>query len=201
VVVVTMRAAPLLALVLVVAPLALAGCIGSSAPPSTETTQADPPNRPAPRVDLPEEEPAAVMVVYPFAGKITASAGASQVGYVSPTGSVDEHVFLFPVQVGTTAIVAELSWPTPVHDLDLELGTPDCDSTMGTGTCVFSEGGMPGAGDSPVKIVFDDPQILANAGDWKLLVWAKDAVNTEFTAAVTVFYAGAPAADYTAIES
>lgn len=190
----------LLALVLVVAPLAFAGCIGSPepAPPAEQpTAQALPPTT---TVDVNQEEAQGpAMVVFPYTGKITAGAGVAQVGYVSPTGSMDAHIFHFAVAEGAVAVVAELAWSNPVHDLDLEIGTPDCDTTMGSGMCVFANGGNPGSGDSPVRIVIADAAMLAKTGEWKMLVWAKDALNADFTATASVFYGVPPADDYTAL--
>jgi hypothetical protein len=138
------------------------------------------------------------VVLYPFKGHLTTSLGAQGVGYLSPTGSQDTHGWNFAVDTDAVAIVAELRWADKTMDLDLELGSPNCDSTTGSGTCMFADKGAPGSGDTPVKIVFQDPKALAQAGSWKIFVWGKDAVNTDFDAAVTVFYGVGPTDGYTA---
>ncbi|HEV8359597.1 MAG TPA: hypothetical protein VGR28_03980 [Candidatus Thermoplasmatota archaeon] len=193
--------APLLALLLASLALVVAGCVGSPQPgpsePESPTADLAPP---VADVAAPESEQLKVgIVVLPFEGKLTVAAGAQGVGYVTPTGNSDAHAFSFPVEEGATAIIAELAWADTTQDLDLELGTPDCDTTAGEGVCAFADAGQAGAGDSPIKLVFTDPEVLQNVGDWKLLVWGKNAVNAEFRGAITVFYNMLPQDDYTAL--
>ncbi|MCA1813182.1 MAG: hypothetical protein LC624_04430 [Halobacteriales archaeon] len=184
----------------------LAGCLGSSSPPSNEPVR--PANGGDAQVAQPEAgsggvaqaPPVQQLVVYPFKGHLTTSLGAQGVGYLSPTGAQDTHGWNFAVDHEAVAIVAELRWADKMQDLDLQLGSPNCDSTTGTGTCVFADDGQPGAGDSPTKIVFTNADALKQAGAWKVFVWAKDAVNADFDASVTVFYGVGPADDYTAFK-
>lgn len=201
-----MRAASLPLLLVAAGALVLAGCLGPSNAPPAQGGQGGQPEQPAAaqggasQVTEPVRNATGpTEVLFPFKGHITLGAGADGVGYVTPTGSADAHAWTFKVAPNATAIVAELRWADATQDLDLELGTPDCDSTMGTGTCVFDAKGAPGSGDSPVKIVFTDPAALAKAGDWKLFVWGKDAVNADFAAAATVFYGAMPPEGYTAL--
>jgi len=192
-----MRAAALP--VLAAAMLLAAGCLGSApaSDPPRRTQSATPPAFTTP---LPENvsAPEPSYLMYPFLGSLTLAAGATGVGYVSPTGTMDRHVFRFPVMEGATGLVVELRWDDAMTDLDLEFGTPDCDSNAGTGMCAFVDGGTIGAGDAPVRVAFTDPATLNTTGDWFLSVWGKDAVQTKFETAATVFYGMAPPDNFTA---
>lgn len=196
--------APLALLLLAAGSLVLAGCLGPSSPPPPQQPERERPARVAddqPSASAPASpEPVQQYVVFPYNGKLTVGAGAGGVGYVTPLGSMEPHGTVFPVEEGAVAIVAEMRWKDPVSDLDFEVGAPDCDTTTAMGHCFFANGGSPGAGDSPVRTVVSDPAALTQSGDWLLVVWAKDAVNTEYQVVVTVFYGAAPTDDYTAFD-
>lgn len=196
----------LLPLALAVGALALAGCIGSPAAPGPQGEGTNPTSGEGPAGESPELRPVDVdptvqprLQQYPFSGKITAGAGSQMVGYVSPTGSADPHLFGFVVDQGAVAIVAELAWDQPLMDLDLLLNAPSCDAT-GAGTCLTQGDGMPGQGDSPVMLIVTG-DALAEVGDWTLGIWAKDGANVEFRTVVTVFYGDMPPDGYTALGS
>jgi hypothetical protein len=193
--------ASVIALLAAAGGLVLAGCLGSPAPlPSSPTPQAPPDDgaNAAPAPPAPEAPKLPGYLVYPFTGKITAAVGNDQIAYLSPTGSQDPHVFHFNVSSGAIAIVAELAWDNSVNDLDLTVGSPSCDH-LTKGTCLTAGGGSPGQGDTPVKLVIKDQGQLNETGDWTLAVWAKDAVNQDFRAAVTVFYLLPPPDNYSAL--
>lgn len=185
--------------------LALAGCLGSPAPEPVQPEQPASGERlqaPTHPVEAAPAEPGRIgKEVFPFSGKMTTGVGAGGVGYLSPTGSLDPHQFAFPVDAGAVAIVAELAWDNRAMDLDIALNAPSCDPTMGSGACVFADGGSPGAGDSPVRIVLQDPAALNETGEWRITIWAKSAVNVDFRTVVTVFYGLPPSADYTGLGS
>jgi hypothetical protein len=190
---------------------ALAGCIGTSATAPTEQGPTPTGGAEAGAGAAPgsiatgagaasgSEAPEAWMEVYPFQGRITLGVGAAGAGYFSPTGTEDPHLFFFNVQPGATAIVAEMRWADATQDLDLELLAPSCDPNTGDGGCIFVDGGTIGRGDSPVRFVLTDAALLAMDSDWGVAVWAKNAVQVPFEAAITVFYGGMPADEYTAM--
>jgi hypothetical protein len=192
-----MRGSPFL--VFAVLGLLVAGCLGAPEPieqpveptsPPSETPPPSVPVTPAPTPVPTDREVAS------FPGKIMVGVGDNRLGYFEPTGAADSHLFTFAVGRGATAIVAELQWGDPADDLDLQIGAPDCDPTMNRQTCLFAEDGAPGAGDSPVKLVLQEDPLLTSTGDWRLMVWAKKAINRDFIAAVTVFYGDLPSETY-----
>lgn len=184
---------------------AFAGCVGAPEP------VADPGPEPLDRGDGgaatttpsgPDDAPPApapTVAAYPYSGKLTAAAGAPDVGYLSPTGGQDPHVFAFQVGSGAQGLVVELRWADRMHDLDLEVAAPGCDGNTGVGPCLFADGGSPGSGDSPVRFEVTDPEMLAMSGDWRLMVWAKNAVNADFDGVISIFYNAPPAPGYTAL--
>lgn len=184
--------------------LLLAGCFGPAPEPEAEPAPTSGEVGSAPEmVAVSPEEAGLVQAprrsVFPYEGRITAGTGAPGVGYVAPAGASDPHIFAFNVTEGAVALVAELRWESPMHDLDLELAAPGCDVTTGSGTCFWMQDGGPGAGDSPVRLMVNDAELLA-PGNWTLYVWAKDALNTAFDGAVSVFYGLQPSHDYTALD-
>lgn len=191
------------AVALVSAALLLAGCFGPSAPLEREPAPTAGDAAVPEMVPVSPEEaglaPQPRVTKYPYEGRITGT-GAPGVGYLAPAGAADPHIFAFNVTEGAVALVAELRWESPMHDLDLELAAPGCDVTTGSGACFWVQDGSPGAGDSPVRFVLTDAATLAQPGDWTLYVWAKDAVNTAFDGAISVFYGLGPSDDYTALQ-
>lgn len=195
--------APLAAALLALA-VALAGCLGSP----TVTPDPTPTAGPAPE-DFPELVPVTAeeagivapprISTWPFEGHLTAAAGMSGFGYVTPTGSQDNHAYLFQVEPEAVTMIVELRWADRMADLDLELAAPGCDTTSGVGPCLFAQDGAPGSGDTPLRFVVTEPAVLNLTGDWELYVWAKSAVNADFDGVISVFYGLPPSEDYTAL--
>lgn len=183
--------------------LALAGCTaGPPAPGPEPAPTSEDAGEPPVVTTLVPEAPAApdpYIWTYPYEGRIS-GAGAPGLGYFAPLGNQETHAYLYAVPAGATAMVVELAWSDFNMDLDLEAVPPDCDVITGGGSCVYVQGGAPMAGDTPVRLLITDPALLNQTGDWGLYVWAKNAVNTPFHGAISIFFGIAPSDDYTALQ-
>jgi hypothetical protein len=186
----TMNTLPLAFLAL----LALAGC-SAPAPVEAPEVAAPPPVEPGPWRSVVLD---------------TGAMGAEAESWLAGNTHPDSHNTSLPfeMRVGATGLVAELAWDDAASDLDLhvrshvdciERPTPEfvaceVDSTLldptGSGTW-RADGGMPGAGDSPIRFVLTQDDLALypckESCDWQLQVWAKATPGTDFRVAVTVF--------------
>jgi len=128
------------------------------------------------------------ITVFAFNGQLTLSGGAPQVVYVNAgvLPGLDHPGAPFHVDEGASAIYVELVWSDKTMDLDMFL-----DSDLNGTSVAQSVGGTHGSGDPPAIIQFEDASKLAS-GDWQVRVFAKDAVNTQYKGAISVFYGGEP---------
>lgn len=162
---------------LLVLPLLFAGCVSTDAGEplsgaSDEALQAG-------ALTLPQTQL--------FAGNLKLAAGAAN-NYAFPTNSVEPIEFTATVPANATALVVELRWTNAANDLDVILYGPEDKRT-------FLDGGSPGAGDSPMKVVLAQGEFPT--GDVLFRVVAKASVAESFELAVTPFEGIVPAEDFT----
>ena len=194
-----MRALVTIPVLLVVA--ALAGCLGSSEPPTTTPNATPPGPGPAPTpAPLPlNATNASGPEVQKFDGAVV-GAGAPGGGYVS-VQPLSKNGFQFDVKNGTTGFVLELvangsSSLDLVADVPQELCTAG-DPAGATGQCPNGPKAVEGA--PPLRMVVTDPAMLY-AGKWGVRVFAQQAPQpVAFTVYVSVFYGALPTDAYSAV--
>lgn len=204
-----MRPVPVLLLVLGLASIALAGCLGSGSGSDTPVTPTDNGGAGAPgvkNVTLPSNGTQAATnatgpVVKTFSGH---AAGVGVPGmFAVQTPTVDDHNFAFDVANGSSGVVAEVAWNG--SDALLVYLYPPCDDAGAAGTGVGASCPSTLAneqGKSPAKIMATDLSKLKNggAGKWTVQVFAQqNPTGVAFHAASSVFYGEAPKDSYTAL--
>lgn len=214
---------------LVAVALALAGCLAvpDPAPPPGRRDEAPAPAAEGGEEAEPEGEDAApveeaapgaapgpslrVMVVNGTLTEVRAGVSAGVASLVFPAAGVAAEGTTGAFEGGdVTGIVVELAWTDPVYDLDLRLEGPDAEAvfppessggglTFSRGHAYHAYGGNTGMPDGPLRLVVDDPEALALAGDWRWSVTSKTANGVAFTVAVSLFAGATPPAGYTAL--
>jgi hypothetical protein len=194
--------------------LLLAGCLAAPAPTQPGTAGVRLPPADGGRAFATAQ---GAGILFHIAGRMGVEAESKVAGFFSP--GTANTTLQFQVHSGATGIVAELAWPDAASDLDLQLFSPSfcpritqptCPvngyfgNTTGTGTW-RNEGGSVGHGDSPARLRLGQAEVAAScpaeACRWQLAAWAKLTAGTSFDLYATVFYGGAPPANYTAVPS
>lgn len=201
-----MRTAPAF-LVLAMAAIALAGCLGSSEQPVVQTSApAGTTGGPgAGNATVPgNQSPAANRtgpVVKTFNGHAAGVAVPGTFALEAPT--VSDNNGDFPVANGSTGIVVEVAW-NGSDALEVFL-YPPCSDAGAAGTGLAANCPSPlrnEQGKSPARIMVTDLGKLkdSGAGTWTIAVFAQqNPTGVAFKAASSVFYGEVPKDSYTAV--
>lgn len=159
------------------------GDVGATETETNETANETEPEDPGPRPE-----------VHWYNG----SAQGGSIGVTTYCAPGCDNGFTFPVENGSTAIVAEMTWANG-SALDLYV-YPPCDGTIFL-TADCPERGEDTDGEDPARLEIVDDR-AGIEGEWSVQVFPQDSYTeaTPYTAAVSVFYGEQPPSGFTKLD-